>query len=123
MFHDITERKRAEQQIHHHGAPRRVDRPAQSASCCTTACDALALGAPAQRAVALLLLDLDDFKGVNDTLGHFTGDDLLVAVAQRITDCIREDRHLARLGGDEFAMVLRSGRRSAAERRSVARSA
>jgi diguanylate cyclase (GGDEF)-like protein len=56
--------------------------------------------------VALVLLDLDLFKQVNDTLGHHVGDQLLVAVAQRLVSCVRPDDVVARLGGDEFALVL-----------------
>jgi len=55
----------------------------------------------------VLLLDLDDFKAVNDTLGHPAGDDLLVMVAERIRACLREDDVAARLGGDEFAILMR----------------
>ena len=56
-------------------------------------------------AIAVLCIDLDRFKVVNDTLGHPVGDDLLRAVAQRLQDCVRQDDLLARLGGDEFAII------------------
>ncbi len=56
--------------------------------------------------IALLSLDLDNFKTVNDTLGHATGDAVLVAVAERVRGCIRDMDVAARLGGDEFAAIL-----------------
>jgi len=57
--------------------------------------------------VGLVLLDLDDFKTVNDTYGHQVGDQLLAEVGQRIRSCLRDNDVAARLGGDEFAVLLR----------------
>lgn len=56
--------------------------------------------------VAVMFLDLDRFKGINDTLGHGVGDKLLVEMSKRLSDCLRSSDTLARLGGDEFAVLM-----------------
>ena len=56
--------------------------------------------------VAVMLLDLDNFKVINDTHGHPTGDQVLVAVAERLLTCVRKSDSVARLGGDEFTIIL-----------------
>jgi diguanylate cyclase (GGDEF)-like protein len=66
----------------------------------------LAITAPGNRLISLALLDLDDFKMVNDTLGHEMGDVLLVEVARRLRGCVRPADTVARLGGDEFVVLI-----------------
>lgn len=103
---DITERVHAAEQFRHlahhdtlTGLPNRrllADRLEQ----------ALALAKRSGHLVALLLLDLDDFKIINDTDGHSAGDTVLVAIARRLSGLMRETDTVARLGGDEFIILL-----------------
>lgn len=106
VFNDITTSKREADRIRHlanHDSltrlPNRVllqDRTEQ----------ALAQAARGGGQTALLFLDLDGFKEVNDKLGHLTGDRVLEAVAERLGRCVRESDTVARLGGDEFVVLL-----------------
>jgi diguanylate cyclase (GGDEF)-like protein/PAS domain S-box-containing protein len=103
---DITDRKQAEARIRYMalhdaltGLPNRIllqDRLAQ----------AIALACRNQMRVAVLMLDLDRFKDINDSLGHHVGDRLLEAVSIRLRECLRESDIVARLGGDEFIVGL-----------------
>lgn len=103
---DVTERKRAEEKIWHNahydlltGLPNRrffLDLLDQKVS------DARRSNLP----LAVMFMDLDGFKEVNDSLGHEAGDRLLYYVAERLTSCVGEDDTVGRLGGDEFTVIL-----------------
>jgi len=67
---------------------------------------AIAAAKRSRQRIAVLFVDLDGFKGINDTLGHAVGDGLLRGIARRIASCLRETDTAARLGGDEFAVLL-----------------
>ena len=109
IVRDITDRKRLEEELAHQalhdsltGLPNRElfqDRLRQSLQPVRSRPEAIGNH-------ALLFIDLDDFKLINDTLGHRTGDELLIAVAARLRDAIRTTDTAARLGGDEFTILL-----------------
>lgn len=104
---DITERKRAEDRIsflaHHDPLTGVGNRTTFSQEIEEAVSTAVAGHQP----FVLLLVDLDDFKAVNDTLGHAAGDSLLIETAARIRKLLRRSDLVARLGGDEFAILLR----------------
>ncbi|MCF8197389.1 MAG: PAS-domain containing protein [Sulfuritalea sp.] len=106
IFSDITERKQAEEHIHHlahhdplTSLPNRMTLVARLEQ-------SLAEANRNQRSVAVMFLDLDRFKTINDTLGHQVGDLLLIEVARRLRQTVRSSDTVARLGGDEFVVVL-----------------
>lgn len=106
VFHDITQRKEAEELLRykaHHDAL--TDLP-NRALFNDRLHSAYNQAKRYRRSFALLLVDLDHFKEVNDTLGHAAGDQLLVEAARRLVSCVRESDTVARLGGDEFAIIL-----------------
>jgi diguanylate cyclase (GGDEF)-like protein/PAS domain S-box-containing protein len=111
VAHDITDRKQSEAKILERalrdGLTGLLNREGLIAS--------MHEAIEARHPFSLLLMDLDGFKDVNDTLGHPVGDEVLVAVAHRLAATVRNDDLIARLGGDEFAVVVR-GRASTATR-------
>ena len=106
---DVTERRRNEARIAHLARHDPLTGLVNRAVFGETLDAALEATRDGAEPVAVLCLDLDRFKAVNDTLGHPAGDALLVAVARRLRGCCREDDAVARLGGDEFAVVQRGG--------------
>ncbi|MFO7550394.1 MAG: diguanylate cyclase [Haliea sp.] len=106
IFRDVTEKALADEKVwnsaHHDlltGLPNRrlfLDRLEQE----------IKHAKRGSRPLSVLFMDLDGFKEVNDSLGHEAGDSLLCDVAERLTDCVREEDTVARLGGDEFTVIL-----------------
>ena len=107
MIEDVTERTRSEQQIAHlaHYDPL-TDLP-NRVLFCEQLETALKTVRPDEQ-LAVMYIDIDEFKSVNDALGHSIGDELLKTVARRLRGCLKDADLAARLGGDEFAVIQTS---------------
>ncbi len=106
FMRDITQRTNAEKEIHYLAQHDPLTKLPNRALFQDRLKQAVVFAQRNRRKVGLLFMDLDNFKVINDTLGHGIGDQLLEAVTQRILEFKRETDTLARLGGDEFAMIL-----------------
>jgi diguanylate cyclase (GGDEF)-like protein/PAS domain S-box-containing protein len=103
---DVSERKRLEEQLTHQAFHDPLTGLANRALFRDRVSHALALAQRQAHPITVLFLDLDDFKRVNDSLGHGEGDRLLIAAAERFLSCARAADTVARLGGDEFAILI-----------------
>jgi len=103
---DVTERKQLEQRLHHDALHDRLTGLANRALFRDRLEQALARHSRWETRTAVLFVDLDGFKGVNDALGHDGGDVVLTHVARRLSVCTRTADTIARLGGDEFGIVV-----------------
>jgi diguanylate cyclase (GGDEF)-like protein/PAS domain S-box-containing protein len=103
---DISERKAFEQQLTHQAFHDPVTGLANRALFAERVRHALVRGLREQRGLAVVFLDLDDFKTINDSLGHAAGDEVLIEVAKRLDASVRASDTAARFGGDEFALLL-----------------
>jgi diguanylate cyclase (GGDEF)-like protein/PAS domain S-box-containing protein len=105
-FRDITERKAFEDELHHHAFYDSLTGLANRRLLVERLEQALRRSELDRKAHALVFIDVDRFKSINDSLGHVTGDEFLVAIGERIRGAVRSRDLLARFGGDEFVVLL-----------------
>ena len=125
-FRDVSDRVALEEQLRHQAFHDDLTGLANRALFEDRLTLALARARRHDGQLAVIFVDLDDFKTVNDSLGHAVGDELLRATAQRLATCLRAQDTAARLGGDEFAILLEdlsSPGRGVGDRRAPARNA
>jgi diguanylate cyclase (GGDEF)-like protein/PAS domain S-box-containing protein len=106
---DISERKAFEEQLSHQAFHDAVTGLANRALFRDRVTHAIERQGRDRKPIAVLFMDLDDFKTINDSLGHAAGDQLLREVGERLKECLRAADTAARLGGDEFAILLEDG--------------
>ncbi len=111
---DISERRHLETRLAHQAFHDELTGLANRALFNDRVAHSLAVADRESRSVAVLFLDLDDFKEVNDSLGHQAGDAVLIEAAQRIETCLRQGDTAARLSGDEFGILLERATRESA---------
>ncbi|HKR65245.1 MAG TPA: diguanylate cyclase, partial [Thermoanaerobaculia bacterium] len=103
---DISDRKRAEEQIEFHAYHDVLTHLPNRKLFTDRLRHALTRAKRAGKSVAVMFIDIDHFKTINDTLGHTSGDELLLEMSRRLRECVRDDDTVARLGGDEFTIIL-----------------
>lgn len=103
---DVTARKQLEENLRHQSLHDPLTGLGNRAMFVAKVSDGLARASGGADATAVMFLDLDDFKTVNDSLGHAVGDRLLIAVSERLQGCLEVSDTAARLGGDEFAILI-----------------
>jgi len=108
VFHDITERKRHDERIRHLAQHDTLTDLPNRALLKDRLQQALSYSKRDNQRIAVLFIDLDRFKPINDKLGHIVGDWLLKEAANRMRACVRESDTVARVGGDEFVVLLRT---------------
>jgi diguanylate cyclase (GGDEF)-like protein/PAS domain S-box-containing protein len=106
LTHDLSQQYQAAEEIYHLAFYDRLTELPNRRLLLDHMKQALLMSARSGQRGALILLDLDYFKQLNDTMGHAVGDELLRQVAQRLKACVRESDQVARLGGDEFVVLL-----------------
>ncbi len=106
MLQDITERQLREHRLQYEATHDGLTGIANRSALLDVLQERLARQPEGTPRFALLFLDVDDFKSVNDTLGHVAGDGCLVAIAERLQSLVRHDDTVARFGGDEFAILF-----------------
>jgi diguanylate cyclase (GGDEF)-like protein/PAS domain S-box-containing protein len=105
-FRDITERKAFEDELHHHACYDDLTGLANRRLLVERLDQALRRSSAQPQTHALIFVDVDRFKSINDSLGHVTGDEFLVAIAGRMRSVVRSGDLIARFGGDEFVVLL-----------------